>query len=654
MTSRALHNPNPNCWKIGESKTRNGREYFINIQKGESKWGLIPGIDTDLPIGWELHNSMSNPGLTYYGHAGKKHSQWEKPTEKDPELPENWAIEKSTLCKQTYYYNSTTGISQWDFPNIKPTTQQVDDRKLLYDEVEKLRIENIRKEEERQTMLEEQRKTRLEEQRKRLEEEERQTMLEEQRKTRLEEQRKRLEEEERRKPLVIEQQRKRLEELQKTHEEQKRLDEEEKQKSLAELKHVIQLRKDREDQQAKMQRELQIQLEKATRKVEETQKAAWAAITMPMPKKPTEVSLAKFNPDKVEIKWLSEGGSWALKEKNTAVEKTGYYAFNPDKLEITSTYDNKVTKERESKIATVMITKCKVDKFHANQFLAYVEQKEKEHQRPKGITIVKSNVQDVIQSSSHRHKMVVLPSQLNGAEYQSQYQVVDKLQEYIGDNTGGPRGQLAADPGVAQFIIDNASNQNMVNEDTGINNVRLMGLRNYRYRDDEQTLGSVYLKNGYLQVKEHVDLDEFIEKLPSMTIMGVRDIPVRGLNKQYQFIEDKGATVDLVYASAVPLRSDYGNGKTPNVITIANLTLFSQYIGAMRLAILRGNCDLYLTPLGGNAFKNNFNHIKAAIYKAYEHMEKKLKEKEVNVFIIVWEGVNGNGGEEEREAFGVK
>jgi len=630
MTSRALHNPNPNCWKIGESNTYK-REYFINIQKGESTWGLIPGIDTDLPIGWELHNSTSNTGLTYYGHAGTKRSQWEKPKEKDPELPENWAIQKSTLCKQTYYYNSTTGISQWDFPNIKPTTQQVDSRKTLSDEAERIRLEHIRKNEER----------------KRLEEEELGKRLV------IEEQRKRFEEEERRKRLVIEEQRKRLDEFQKINEEQKRLDEEEKQKSLAELEHVMKLKKDREDREARIQRELQIKLEEANRKVEETKKAALADITMHMTKKPTEVSSAKFNPDKVEIKWLSEGGSWALKEKNTAVEKTGYYAFNPETLEITSTYDNKVTKMMETKIATVMITKCKVDKFHANQFLAYVEQKD--YQIHPDITIVKSNVQDVIQRSSTKDKMVVLPSQLNGAEYQSQYQVVEKLQEYIGDNTGGPRGQLAADPGVAQFIIHNASNQFTIDEYSGINNVRLMGVKNYIGLGDEKELGSIYLKNGYLQVKEEVDLDEFIEKLPDMTIMGVRDIPVRGLNKEYQFIKDTGATVDLVYASAVPLRSYYGNDKKPNVIKIANLTLFSQYIGAMRLAILRGNCELYLTPLGGNAFKNDLNHIKAAIYKAYEHMEKDLRKNNVKVFIIVWEGVKGvGGGEEEREAFGVK
>ena len=29
-------------------------------------------------------------------------------------------------------------------------------------------------------------------------------------------------------------------------------------------------------------------------------------------------------------------------------------------------------------------------------------------------------------------------------------------QEYLRDNTGGPRGQLAAHPAAAQFILDNA------------------------------------------------------------------------------------------------------------------------------------------------------------------------------------------------------
>ena len=140
-----------------------------------------------------------------------------------------------------------------------------------------------------------------------------------------------------------------------------------------------------------------------------------------------------------------------------------------------------------------------------------------------------------------------------------------------------------------------------------------------------------------------------------MTIMGVRDVPVRGLDKNYNFIKvkDQVDTVDLIYASAVPLDS-YGNPNTKNVIAIANLTIFSQYLGAMRLAVLRGNCDLYLMPLGGNAFGNKFDHIKAAIAMAYNVMEFELKQKNINVKVLVWEGDGTNRGEEERKAFGFK
>lgn len=54
----------------------------------------------------------------------------------------------------------------------------------------------------------------------------------------------------------------------------------------------------------------------------------------------------------------------------------------------------------------------------------------------------------------------MLPSQLNGAEYPSNDEIVTEFEEYLYDYTAGPAGQLSVHACIGQFIIDNASNNN--------------------------------------------------------------------------------------------------------------------------------------------------------------------------------------------------
>jgi hypothetical protein len=62
--------------------------------------------------------------------------------------------------------------------------------------------------------------------------------------------------------------------------------------------------------------------------------------------------------------------------------------------------------------------------------------------------------------------LFVVPAQLNGAEYPSATRVVHHVADYKEDIRGGPRGQLAAHPAVAQFLLDNAQS---VERPKGIN-----------------------------------------------------------------------------------------------------------------------------------------------------------------------------------------
>ena len=381
-------------------------------------------------------------------------------------------------------------------------------------------------------------------------------------------------------------------------------------------------------------------------KQKEKEDAEWKLILKKSPQK----SLNPNNPHNVVFNWPCENhnykGKWSLKS-DKGVENTGSYEFDPKTMKITTRFNGK-----PDKIATVMITKCvcpvsefvnkRVDDFPFSE-----------------INVILGSIQDLIQTkaSGNRQKVFVLPSQLNGAEYSSQddNDIVTRLQSYMGDRTGGPAGQLAADPGVAQFIIDNAANSNteLFDLDSGINNVRLMG-----------NIPGITLQNGYLQVKDDANIQEFENKISQMTVLGVRDVPVRGLTsgKFREFI-DTDHTVDLIYASAVPIKSDpdpessyynpyapyYGNSDHATVRRIANVTLFAQYVGSFRLAILRGGkCNIYLMLLGGGVFSNRFDDIKDAISSAYNFMKEGLKRADVKVFVVVWEGTKKR---EELKAF---
>jgi hypothetical protein len=399
----------------------------------------------------------------------------------------------------------------------------------------------------------------------------------------------------------------------------------------------------------KKERERKAKLAIDEQKQKDKEDAEWKLILKKSPQK----SVIPNNPHNVVFNWPCENhnykGKWSLKS-DKGVQNTGSYEFDPKTMKITTRFNGK-----PDKIASVMITKCMCP------VSAFVNKRVDDFPYSE-INVILGSIQDLIQTkaSRNRQKVFVLPSQLNGAEYPSQDYIVTQLQSYMDDRTGGPAGQLAADPGVAQFIIDNAANSNteLFDLDRGINNVRLMG-----------NIPGITLHNGYLQVKDNANISEFENKISQMTVLGVRDVPVRGLTsgKFREFI-DTDHTVDLIYASAVPIQSDpdpkspyydpyapyYGNSGHPTVRRIANVTLFAQYVGSFRLAILRGNCNIYLMLLGGGVFSNRFDDIKDAISSAYNYMKEGLKRADVKVSVLVWEGNVGKNqpkAKEELRAF---
>ena len=582
---------NANCWREEESNNFNGRKYYVNLETGKSQWGIPQGLGEKMLDKWEKHRSRSQDKF-YYERISDGFKQWEEPPEDDDEtLPVGWERHFSTNCHNIYYKNIDTGHTQWENPK-----------------------EEVNKKLWREKQDDEQEKELL-----------------------------------------------KLRILKEKFDKQRRLDAEKKDKELNDKLIAQQLHDEfvaqeirervQKDDWEKKERERKAKIAIDEQKQKEKEDAEWKLIALK--KSSPQQTLNPNNPHNVVFNWPCENhdykGDWSLRS-DKGVQNTGSYDFDPKTMKITSRFNGK-----QDKIASVMITKCMCP------VSAFVNKRADDFPFSE-IKVILGSIQDEIQlkAMDNRQKVFVLPSQLNAAEYPSPGDIVEKLQFYMSDRTGGPAGQLAADPGVAQFIIDNAANSytEIFDMNRGINNVRLMG-----------NIPGITLQNGYLQVKDNANISEFENNISQMTVLGVRDVPVRGLMSggQREFV-NTNHTVDLIYGSAVPIQSDpdpnsvyydrwapyYGNSNHPTVRRIANVTLFAQYVGSFRLAILRGKCNIYLMLLGGGVFSNRFDDIKDAISSAYNYMKEGLKRADVKVFVLVWEGNVGKNeprAKEELRAF---
>jgi len=235
---------------------------------------------------------------------------------------------------------------------------------------------------------------------------------------------------------------------------------------------------------------------------------------------------------------------------------------------------------------------------------------EEEGKKPlKCITVTNSEIMVEIQKTTNSDAFFVLPSQLNGAEYQSfeRDAIVEKIDEYQGDNTGGPRGQLAVHPAAGQFVLDNAANDIRPDGISAVTDV-IKEVRDNGYEFE--------LQNGYLKIPlKHAEgwKDKAVKAwktaLPKFKMLVMEDVPATGLTPDKEGFSAASHCVNLVYASAVPVKTyNNGYGDMGMQIQVAGATLVAQYYGALSIAARRGSPSsprvVYLMPLGGGVFEN--------------------------------------------------
>lgn len=257
------------------------------------------------------------------------------------------------------------------------------------------------------------------------------------------------------------------------------------------------------------------------------------------------------------------------------------------------------------------------------------------------IGVTSSEIMRHVQLPESAGAYFVLPSQLNGAEYPNDNAIVREVEDYIYDNTGGPRGQLAAHPGAAQFVLDNAASWA---KPEGINAIDHILAEAPQFK----------LKNGYMVMPECDEEPEakklfegFTKALHGLRPLIMHDLSACGLTPDKEGMSIATHRVGLVYASAVPVDSYTNRAKSPVARKlhqkVAEAVLVAQYFGALRAVALRPEATkpakVFLLPLGGGVFNNSFESIVRAMAQAVELLagEPGLLEK-LRVQVLAWSG----------------
>merc|ERR1712167_323586 len=180
-------------------------------------------------------------------------------------------------------------------------------------------------------------------------------------------------------------------------------------------------------------------------------------------------------------------------------------------------------------------------------------------------------------------------------------------------------GQLSAHHGAAQFILDNAENEN---DGQGINSVNeLLESVSERCGEDQ-----VWLRNGYPQMSPSMteDCAEAIEtNMHLVRVPMILDIPTSGFKGpwgQKEWATTTERRVHLAYASAVPLAT-YGNECTEANERVADAIMTAQYYNALNQAIKNNIKTVTLMPLGGGVFNNKRQHIFDNAFKSMDMIE---------------------------------
>ena len=207
------------------------------------------------------------------------------------------------------------------------------------------------------------------------------------------------------------------------------------------------------------------------------------------------------------------------------------------------------------------------------------------------IEVVNSNVSVEIASPANAEALFVIPSQFNGVEYPNPNTVIRQFQDYVNDPTGGPAAQLAIHPAVGQFLLDTAFQTNTLGA--------LL-----------RQLPKMRMINGYLKVPQgQVAAADVLSNLDKVGVLLMENA----------LVKDGTHSVNMIYASGVPINAYTNLYSDDNLRLIAYYIMVAQYYAALEISTHGRSRKVFLMLLGAGVFNNRVCEdtiaaIKTALY----------------------------------------
>ena len=252
---------------------------------------------------------------------------------------------------------------------------------------------------------------------------------------------------------------------------------------------------------------------------------------------------------------------------------------------------------------------------------------------------------------------LVLPSQLNCAEYIAPYFISKYILEYKRDRTGGPAAQCSVNLNIGQFILDYAHNSN---NDSNINGINMVDDFIECYNNEKQDTDKIKLINGYLEIPKNNYLDDIINHLEKIKIFCFKNLPINNNIIHYGKYENKNGNlkVNFIYASGVPIEykydyfnrinnyyeikifneiKNYSNGRIFYIASIINtIQYYNSLCMAFEDAIEKGKLvKIFLFALGAGVFNNYSKNVFYDIIRAIHLVEYKFCNYNINKYLEI-------------------
>ena len=194
---------------------------------------------------------------------------------------------------------------------------------------------------------------------------------------------------------------------------------------------------------------------------------------------------------------------------------------------------------------------------------------------------------------AQNHEIFQVASQMNALEMISpDVQPLDGIENYVHDNTQGPRASLACAPGT--FVRNYWYPATYGQQFNALSNYKLACLNGYFIWGTDPSVGKALSQNNQ-QIR-----------IPAMIAT-----QVAGVTKQGSTLVPHvhNTVVSQIFSSAVPVNTYRNGGDYQQQLNIARAVLQAQYAGTLGLALLIGAATktapvVNLTLVGGGVFKN--------------------------------------------------